>query len=419
MRFQGIVLEDGCVDINAKLKTRSQLAFEWVAAFGEIYEAVVVHVKCGNAFQQGIPKPEGWETALRNSKLHEAARAAACSLQANEIYSNIDCRALGVPKVAPVGNGDDEVGGIVHLKEPDATRQDYLLCAHVRDSTWICHKGSHDPDRGGHLHEENPFNDLDLIQKDISADKFDFTVVPSRRIRVRDHIKITGRDLQAAARSQSDSWNLVVALATWKAEERRPHDHFDVPAACAGFEPNPFRWKTSGRLSHCNVHFLWSFFDGFQDKFDLKFARSNDLAINGRSIPAPAAIMNHSPEVLWARLKLTQDSYPLCKFLGEKIDDNRYEPDPAKWKAHPRSTAIVYFEFLHVTRENGERYLVHIHVYQLSNPHKDLPCWPLSKSAPKPVYFSIEYMEAFAAKKLEGSTFQGISFEGFKTLQNM
>ena len=103
-----------------------------------------------------------------------------------------------------------------------------------------------------------------------------------------------------------------------------------------------------------------------------------------------------------------------CDFKNEegleKIGE-RYEPDPDKWKTKPRSAATVWFEFLHVRRgHEKERYLVKVIVHKLADPNKDLPSWPLSKAAPKPVHFSLEFMEAFAECKLSGAKFEGISF---------
>ena len=53
----------------------------------------------------------------------------------------------------------------------------YFLCAHVRGSEWLCHKGSL---IDGAL-AENPFAEQDLICKDIDAEAWDTSI--SKRLR--------------------------------------------------------------------------------------------------------------------------------------------------------------------------------------------------------------------------------------------
>jgi len=48
----------------------------------------------------------------------------------------------------------------------------------------------------------------------------------------------------------------------------------------------------------------------------------------------------------------------------------------------------------------------------LCNLDRAIPNAPLCKSAHKPTYFTSEFVQAFAAHKLEGAAFHGISYVG-------
>jgi hypothetical protein len=154
-RFLGVVGEGGHIDVQAKLKWSSTVAYEWSVISSSVDEKQRVEVRCDNAIHQPIPLPDGWATGLRNAHLHDAARAACSLLQANEVFANIDCRAIGACKMANVGSGPHDAGRVVRLQAPDGSRQDYLLCAHVRGDEWICHKGS--VDRHRVLDDDDPF----------------------------------------------------------------------------------------------------------------------------------------------------------------------------------------------------------------------------------------------------------------------
>ena len=103
-------------------------------------------------------------------------------------------------------------------------------------------------------------------------------------------------------------------------------------------------------MSHADIYFAWSYFDGLREKHELKSVRSHHLTTDGRSITVPAAIANGSAEVLRQRFLATAESYPLCRYLGQRKDDRAepyYEPDPAKFTGH-RLSAVLWFEFLHI-----------------------------------------------------------------------
>ena len=119
------------------------------------------------------------------------------------------------------------------------------------------------------------FDATDLEKKDIVKDRYNPTSRPRRRIRAHNH----GRSLVEAAKSQPDTFNKAVAYATWKAEEIRSRtEHFDMAVASSGFEANPFRWESAGWLSHVDIPFVWSWFDGARERRELKAVRSGWLS---------------------------------------------------------------------------------------------------------------------------------------------
>ena len=91
-----------------------------------------------------------------------------------------------------------------------------------------------------------------------------------------------------------------------------------------------------------------------------------------------------------------------------------YEPDPEKWQDNQEDRAknMVWYEWLHVCR--GEQRVPHrvcIMAGNAINGDRQVPHDPLGKSSPLNLYFTLEYMQAFAESICNGCEYLGISFE--------
>ena len=74
---------------------------------------------------------------------------------------------------------------------------------------------------------------------------------------------------------------------------------------------------------------------------------------------------------------------------------------------------MVWYEWEHVLRgANREPHQVSISAHNLLHDTRAVPHNPLGKDAPSNLYFTLEYMQAFAEVKFPGTVFEGISFEG-------
>ena len=117
------------------------------------------------------------------------------------------------------------------------------------------------------------------------------------------------------------------------------------------FEQNPFQWETSGKRSHVEICFLWTWQvpDGTRRK-SFVFPRLND--VYKRQVPRPPGLDEVAADILRclqeAAALETKKSKAPCKYLGLHVGKGKFEPDPAKWpcRSYPgvRTHAAVYFE---------------------------------------------------------------------------
>ena len=202
----------------------------------------------------------------------------------------------------------------------------------------------------------------------------------------------------------------------WEAElvraERRP---FDLALASAGFELNPFRWTSDDRLSHAEVYFAWSWLCQGEWRRELVRVRTDNVREDGRGVPRPPALRNDD-QALLADLQWPAANVALCTYLG-LLQGSAYEPDPAKWQIRycngSKTQAVVWYEWAHVLRGTGrEPHCVSATVHDVVHGTRAVPHNPLGMDACSNLHFSVEYMQALAAWKFPGTTYEGISYEG-------
>ena len=91
----------------------------------------------------------------------------------------------------------------------------YLLCGHIETDEWFVHGGTYED---GSL-ATNPFQEKDLLRKDIMREAWDISV--SKRLRSNSHLNA----LRGYVQVNDYLWCEIVAVANFRAEEIRSKRH--------------------------------------------------------------------------------------------------------------------------------------------------------------------------------------------------
>ena len=92
-----------------------------------------------------------------SSVVETALQAARQESEAIEV----NCHFLGAAKMTDAAETGDIKPGAVLMLETSCTSMAYILCAWVRGSRWLCHRGTFD-DRGN-LDKRSPFDERSLV----------------------------------------------------------------------------------------------------------------------------------------------------------------------------------------------------------------------------------------------------------------
>jgi len=230
---------------STSLKWSDHVKFRWrieSAGYNDSYETTT---RCDNVPERGVKFPERWRTALQCLKLHD--RVHECAGDAMDLgASNVTCELLALAK----NPRDDRIGKAVAPND-NGSRVVYLLCGHIEHDDWMLHNVSHVDDQL----DSNPFQEKDLVIKDIVKDAWDVT--QRKRLRTNSHMNV----LRGYAQANDYLWCEIVAVAQFRAEEirsRRHHQELDKDYATRYFERNPFLWESHGeRNSHTRLIVLW------------------------------------------------------------------------------------------------------------------------------------------------------------------
>lgn len=275
--------------------------------------------------------PEAWVTALRCLWLDEVAEAAAQKIREREsAITDVRCEVLGRPTPAL---GGDLLGGLV-APTLDGDRAMHFRCARVADNEWLVHKGTYKDT--GELDEEDPFNEKDLVVKNIVAEAW--AMKERRRLRTSEAVNT----MRSLVQANDFAWCRLLAIAAFRAEEiRASTDTLDVAVAVRGFERNPFRWDVSeGWRSQASVTFLWTWtsgLDGVRRAF-VPMALHN-LFIRDQ-VSCPPGMCRRDAEMYRQLLAAAdieaRESKVPCVYLGLEVGPGRFEQDPAcmAWPAH-------------------------------------------------------------------------------------
>ena len=186
-------------------------SFRWHVLGEGVDELHTTKMNCKNAVRRGVPFPDAWFMALRCSGLASIARESARKVYEQQVIYT-QCCFLGQPRKSPLPRPSTShaPGATVMLQTDGGARLAYLLCAHVREDCWYCHRGSF---AGNTLDDDNPFDEKDLVMKDILRDAWEDGPPPKRQMRPQ----LSGGQLRNAARQRQAAWEQLLAAATLRA----------------------------------------------------------------------------------------------------------------------------------------------------------------------------------------------------------
>ena len=376
------------------------LSFRWYVESSGYNDTYEVTARCNHVVERGIPFPDRWRTALKCLKLHDQVRE--CTGNVMEFgASNVKCELLGQAKI----QCDDRIGKTVALNN-NGSRVVYLLCGHVENDEWMLHNGSYIDNEL----DSNPFQEKDLICKNIVADAWDVT--QSKRLRSNNHMKT----LRGYVQVNDYLWSEIVAVARFRAEEMRSERQsreFNEERAKHDFESNPFLWESSGkRNSHVRLTTLWTWKRGKTYR-KLEHVDLHNLISRGPAIPRE---LKQSDDNLLQRLLSiaeleTKESKSPCRYLGMKVSEDRYERDPSLWGTTSKNYIHVWFEWPHV-KHNWVTHKACCSMNHLVNHGRRVPLNPLKNTCPSGLVFDIELFEIIAKNVHEKIEFKGVAFEG-------
>ena len=181
--YLGVLKDDGfTLDVSPTL--RSTVGYNWSYRDNTTAVSHTKKARYDYSAEYGTSLPEQWKTALKCSRLPDIARASAALFEEQSGLRDVDCRMVGVPRPVSIHlDGRIELGSILKLAMGIAPVE-HALCACVRGQSWLCHRGSF---QGGAL-STNPFDEADLVLKDVGADLW-IDGMDRPRKRVRTHLR--------------------------------------------------------------------------------------------------------------------------------------------------------------------------------------------------------------------------------------
>ena len=246
------VLNDEAFTLERTPALRSTVGYKWSYRDNTVDVTQTKRSRYDYAVEHGSTLPEQWKTALKCRRLPRVARESADLFAEQSGLRDVTCRMVGVPRPVTIHtDGRIELGSILKLAMGIAPVE-HVLCAHIRDQSWFCHRGSLD----GYALSATPFAEKDLVVKDVGADLWVDGLERPRK-RVRTHLRM-GK-LAEEIRKHSEAFDHAVVRAHWKAEEIRAGSGLmHEAAALVGYDPNPFNWT---RGSRAEIVFLWTRMD--------------------------------------------------------------------------------------------------------------------------------------------------------------
>lgn len=208
-KFLGVVQEDYSIDAFAAVNGYSIVAFE-LHMEGCGGQSATVHMRANSAIARGIAFPRHWELATAAWGMKQEAGDAARRAVSKYDLEECNCRLLGVPKLLdqPSASSDECCRGMIVLLPLGEILVEYVLCAHVANTHWICTRGNF---INNVFKADDPFNEACLVCKDIEEKQPGL----QQRVRRRTPAHLHRGQLKKVILREPAKWNLAVAISTW------------------------------------------------------------------------------------------------------------------------------------------------------------------------------------------------------------
>ena len=159
--FRGLASGDEVVDVSGPIATRAQLVYEWQATGVGVQEALQTRVKANHASMRGVPFPKTWTTALRCQDPASLTGQAVQHWREASGLADLSCRLLGPAKMKAVVDSGPMQEGYLAMLQTGETVMAYVLCAHIQDNLWLCHRGAFNGE--DNVNMADPFNECSLV----------------------------------------------------------------------------------------------------------------------------------------------------------------------------------------------------------------------------------------------------------------
>ena len=399
------------VQSNAHVSVRSSVDFVWTIVWQGGSHTAVQRLRIDDALRKyrRIPMPPGWDVALHTLELAVHARDISQRSLPLDVRE-LGCQLLGVPKRFHLPQDCVSRGACVALVD-NGRRVNYVLVAHVQGDLWRCSPGA--VMQNGRMLLDTVWSQNDCKTKNIVEDAWSGVALKHR---ISSHVMID--HLQQLLREHVDSFYALAANEAWRVEQDRAHNTnqaFDVKAASAGFESNPFVWESAGaRISQAEVYFMWCWeFRGrhqhSKKAISLHNAIHHDVPLPNRLFTSVALL-----ERLRRRAEReTAQTHCTCTYLGALIGPNKFEPDPAGWNDGGwQSRQQIWIEYKHVRNaETNKAHRVQVRAHNWLGRVDRTPGNPLYTTSSRTLRFSIEFMDAFAQNRMDGMKFLGVCYD--------
>ena len=218
----------------------------------------------------------------------------------------------------------------------------------------------------------------------------------------------------------------LVARARWRAEDIRSGFEgcaFNLRQATAGYTQDPLLWHTGGRGSQVEVAAAWL----WRCRGELQYERLTSTLNNWsqrKSIPLPPSLQpaTESDRQIWEKLQnaaeqAMTDGFAPCVYLGLRVGDGRYEPDPSNWPPRlvggvPKQQETVFYEWLYIKCGHGRKpYRVSARVEGILRHKAAVPNHPLDRAAHAGLCFTMRFLDEFAERRWPGTRYRGVAFD--------
>ena len=159
--YGGIATPDDGVDHDGEITAKTTLMYIWNVigmGFEETHEKTV---RADHAAKRGVPFPEAWRTALKCLQMSRLVGSTLEAAREESDAAEVHCQFLGAPKMTPQADTEETKPGAIAMMNTSGTSMAYILCALVRGSKWLCHRGTFGDH--GKLDERNPFDERSLV----------------------------------------------------------------------------------------------------------------------------------------------------------------------------------------------------------------------------------------------------------------